>query len=314
MKLLVNGKWRSDYPAGAYRNRSDTYPAERPAQGVLRPDVGRIEIEPKNCHLYVSYACPFAHRVIITRALLGLGHTIGMSVLDPDWSGPDGWIFSDGPCCTHDAVNGKRALHEVYTLAEPNFSGKVTVPVLWACREQKLVSTESLEIVRILTSAFRTSHRSGPDLCPRQLEAKIDELNAFIDEHISSGVYRTAHSTGTVGHAANVKQVFDAILKIEDQLQGRDYLLGEAMTEADIVLFTTMVRFDVVYHDLFGFDQMRLAQMPNIAAHTSRLGSHAQIAGTVKFNHIIRHYYTIPEFTGAARALRSPHFANARED
>ncbi|HKJ00516.1 MAG TPA: glutathione S-transferase C-terminal domain-containing protein [bacterium] len=305
MKLLVNGKWHSDFPTRDYQNRPVASAATRKAAGTLRPEMRGIEIEPQNCHLYVSYACPFAHRVIITRALLGLGDMIGMSVLGPDWSGPEGWVFSKGPDCTGDLVNGKRALHQVYTVADPHFSGKVTVPVLWASREQRLVSTESLEIVRIMTSALRNFHRSGPDLCPQHLETQVDEMNAFIDGQISSGVYRTSPTTDPDRHADNVARVFDALLEIDHRLQGRSHLLGDGMTEADIVLFTTMIRFDVVYHDLFGYDRKRLAQLPNIAAHTSRLGSQPAIASTVKFNHIIRHYYTIPEFAGVSGALRS---------
>lgn len=314
MKLLVNGIWHSDFPTQNYRNRPAAYAATHTVAGTLRPGIDGIEIQPQNCHLYVSFACPFAHRVIITRALLGLDRTIGISVLDPDWSGPEGWVFSGRPDCTRDLVNGKRVLHQVYTLAEPHYSGRVTVPVLWACREERLVSTESLEIVRIMTSAFRNFHCSWVDLCPQNLEAQIDEMNAFIDGQISCGVYRTGPTTEPDEHAANVSRVFDALQEIEDRLQGRTYLLGDGMTESDIALFTTMVRFDVVYHDLFGYDRKRLAQLPNLAAHTSRLGSHPAIAGTVKFDHIIRHYYTIPEFAGAAGALRSPAHHGALED
>lgn len=307
MKVLLNGKWCSDYAPGTAPEGIAADLAPGVSRGTPRWDLRAIELQPHNCHLYVSYACPFAHRVIIARALAGLDGIITMSVLNPDWSGPDGWVFSNGPDCTPDTVNGKRALHEVYTLAEPNYTGKVTVPVLWAKRERKLVSTESLEALRILSSTFRPFHRSRTNLCPPELQAEIDELNTFIDSNISSGVYAATPGRNPSAHAENVERVFDALSMIEERLQGRDYLVGDSLTESDIILFTTAIRFDVVYHDLFKYDTYRISQFPSISAHMARMGSMEPITGTIKFDHIIKHYYTVPEFAEPTGSLLMNH-------
>lgn len=297
MKALINGVWCSDLSSGDapeadWRSAAlMPYPCRNSRYGDL-PEL----LDPEDCHLYVSIACPFAHRVVAARELLGLQDALSMSVLDPDWSGPHGWVFSDHPGCTPDTVNGKRTLYEIYTLGWPDFTGKVTVPALWSKRDRRLISIESLDILRLLSTGFRPRSRAGLDLCPALERAAIDELNTLIDSCISNAVYRVRAAIGSGGYEREMSSLFDALAEIEMRLEGREYLVGGSPTEPDLVLFATMLRFDVVYFERFGCNRLRLAQLPNIAAHTMRIAGNREVARTINFDHIIKHYFTVPEF------------------
>jgi putative glutathione S-transferase len=170
------------------------------------------------------------------------------------------------------------------------------VPVLWSKRDGQLLSTESLDILRFVTTGFRGKNGSGVDLCPSRYLTKIDELNEFIDFNISSAVYRVGAAMGTPSYEQELSNLFNALSEIESRLERRDYLVGNALTESDLVLFATMLRFDVVYHERFGCNRRRLAQLPNIGAHTLRIARRDEVARTINYDHIIKHYCTIPEF------------------
>lgn len=298
MKVLINGVWHSDY-TGEYRK----FPAPDRASGRSSESDLQAGFDPRDCHLYVSYACPFSHRVILASSLVGLDGVLAQSILDPDWSGPDGWVFSDAPGCTPDAVNGKSRLHEIYTLAQPQFTGKVTVPVLWLKSRHVIVSNESLEILRMLSAGIRDYHKAAVDLCPQKQIAEINYFNVFIDRNISSGFYAVRSAANKENYKQRVEQLFRSLEIIDQHLKGRSYLVGNSLTEADLVLFASMVRFDVVYYELFSCNRRRLAQMPRIAEHTMRLFAMQGIADTVRFDHIIKHYYTIPDFAAENGAL-----------
>ena len=242
-------------------------------------------------HLYVSYACPFAHRTLLARALLGLEEAVGVSVLDPDWGGPDGWVFNDGPMATPDHVSGLASLPEVYRKASPRFTGKVTVPALWDRARGTIVNNESAEIMRMFEVEFRALGTSGIDLYPEPLGAEIERINAFVGPRVNSGVYRAGFAATQEAYDAAVVELFAALDEVEQHLAARRFLVGERLTEADLRLFATLVRFDVAYYGALRCNLRRLVEYPNLWAYTRRLHRLPGIAATVKLDHVKRHYW-----------------------
>jgi glutathionyl-hydroquinone reductase len=290
MGQLVDGQWQDQWydtastggrferKEAAFRNR------------VTRDGEGGFEAEAGRYHLYVSLACPWAHRALIMRALKGLDRMIGVSVTH--WLMLEhGWTFDDGPGVVPDTVNGARYLHQVYTAAEPHYSGRVTVPVLWDTKRKTIVNNESSEIVRMLNSAFDGIGAAPGDYYPADLRDEIDALNQRIYGTVNNGVYKSGFATTQAAYEEAVMPLFDTLDYLDVMLEARPYLTGDRLTEADIRLFTTLVRFDVVYHGHFKCNVRRIADYPNLSRFLRGLYQMPGIAATVNFEHIKRHYY-----------------------
>jgi putative glutathione S-transferase len=286
---MVEGVWRIDvqstpaYRAAAERSRF---------RGWVRAD-GRTEfaLEPGRYHLYVSYACPFAHRTLLGRTLLGLEEAVSISVLDPDWGGPMGWVFAAPPAATPDHVNGLASLPEVYRKANPGFTGKVTVPALWDSKRATIVNNESAEILRMFEVEFRALRTSRVDLYPQALRTEIDAVNAFVAPRVNDGVYRAGFAATQGAYDAAVRDLFTALDALEARLATRRFLVGERLTEADLRLFPTLVRFEVAYYGALRCNLRRLADYPHLLAYTKRILAIPGVAATIKLDHIKRHYW-----------------------
>ena len=289
MNAKVDGNWRTDaQPTPAWRAA-----AERARfRGWISADGSSgFAAAPGRYHLYVSYACPFAHRTLLARRLLGLADAISLSVLDPDWSGPEGWVFNDGPMASPDHVNRCGSLPEVYRLANPRFTGKVTVPVLWDRARGTSINNESAEIMRMLETEFGAVAATGIDLYPEPLRAEIERLNGFVGPRVNGGVYRAGFAATQEAYDAAVLDLFAALDVLEEHLSGRQYLVGERLTEADLRLFPTLIRFDVAYYGALRCNLRRLVEYPQLWAYTRRLYQLPGVAETVRLDHVKRHYW-----------------------
>jgi len=251
---------------------------------------GGFPAAPGRYHLYISLACPWAHRTLIYRRLKGLEAVIPVSIVHPLMP-EQSWVFGDYPGSTPDLANAKAELREVYRLADPDFDGVVTVPLLWDCERRTIVNNESSEIIRMLNSAFDAWGRREVDFYPEPLRAEIDALNAFTYEAINNGVYRTGFATTRAAYIEAFDRLFDALDRLEQRLAGHRYLLGDRITEADWRLFPTLVRFDPVYHGHFKCNLRRLVDYPNLWAYTRDLYQQPGVAQTVNLDHIKYHYY-----------------------
>ena len=288
MGLLVDGIWRDQHPdrskTGGRFIRPDTQFRDRiEAGGRFAPEAGRY-------HLYISLACPWAHRTQIFRALKGLAPLIGLSVVDPITSA-QGWAFSDGPDCIPDTVGGAAYLHELYIRAEPAYSGRVTVPVLWDKAENTIVNNESAEIIRLFNSAFDTLTGNDQDFYPQALRDEIDAINEEIYTAVNNGVYRCGFATSQEAYEEAFTALFACLDRLEERLSGQRYLCGARQTEADWRLFTTLLRFDPVYVGHFKCNLKRLADYPNLSNYLRDLFQTPGIAETCNMAHIKSHYY-----------------------
>ena len=242
-------------------------------------------------HLYVSLACPWAHRAIIVRKLLGLEDAISMSVVDPIRD-ERGWAFTQGDGHGPDPVCDFRFLSEAYQRTDPAFHGRYTVPCVWDRVTQRLVTNNYPDITIDLETQFTAFHREGaPDLYPRPLRAQIDEINALVYRDVNNGVYRAGFATAQSAYERAVDRLFTRLVWIEDRLADQRFLVGDEVTEADIRLFTTLVRFDAVYYGHFKCNLRRLVDFPNLWAYARDLFQHPGFGETVNFDHIKRHYY-----------------------
>jgi putative glutathione S-transferase len=289
MKAMVEGVWRTDAaPTPEFRAA-----AERARfRGEITAD-GRsgFPAAPGRYHLYVSYACPFAHRTLLARALLALENAVSISVLDPDWGGPLGWVFGAPPAATPDHVNGLGSLPEVYRKANPRFTGKVTVPALWDRERATIVNNESAEIVRMLEVELRAFAQNDLDLYPEPLRAEIDEVNAFVGPRVNGGVYRAGFAATQAAYNQAVVELFEALDTLEERLATRHFLVGERPTEADLRLFPTLIRFDAAYYGALRCNLRRLVDYPALWAYTKRIYGLPGVAATVRLDHVKRHYY-----------------------
>ncbi len=288
MGQMIDGAWVREErdltaPSGAFL-RPPTRFRDRIALGT------RFAPEPGRYHLYVSLACPWAHRTLIFRRLKGLEPMIGLSVVH--WlMGEDGWSFAPGEGVLPDPVLGARFLHEVYGRADPHYTGRVTVPVLWDCATGTIVNNESAEIIRIFNSAFDGAGAAPGDYYPAALRAEIDALNDRIYATLNNGVYRAGFARTQAAYEDAVHPLFATLDWLEHRLTDRPFLCGTAVTEADWRLFTTLIRFDAVYHGHFKCNLRRLVDYPALWDFTRALYQRPGIAGTVDFGHIKRHYY-----------------------
>jgi putative glutathione S-transferase len=252
---------------------------------------GGFPAESGRYHLYVSYACPWAHRALIFRALKGLEDHIGVSAVHPDMLS-DGWEFrTDFPGATGDRLGGRDFLREVYLHVDPEMSGRVTVPVLYDTRHDTIVSNESAEIIRMFNSAFDAITGDRQDFHPADLRDGIEDVNARIYDTVNNGVYKAGFATSQAAYDAAVHPVFDTLDWLEARLSQRRYLMGDRITEADWRLFTTLVRFDSVYHLHFKCNRSRIVDYPNLWGYTRELYQWPGVRGTVNMDHIVRHYH-----------------------
>jgi putative glutathione S-transferase len=251
---------------------------------------GGFEAEPGRYHLYVSLACPWAHRTLIMRALKGLDAMIFVSIVH--WlMAENGWTFADGPGVVPDPIHHARFLHGVYTAAERTYTGRVTVPVLWDRKHATIVNNESAEIIRMLASAFDGVGAKPGDFYPAPLRGEIDTVNARVYDGVNNGVYKAGFATSQQAYGDAVAGVFDTLDWLEERLARRRYLVGDMLTEADIRLFTTLIRFDEVYHGHFKCNRRRLVDYPSLWGFTRDVFQQPGIAATVNMAHIKRHYY-----------------------
>jgi putative glutathione S-transferase len=251
---------------------------------------GGFKAEPGRYHLYVSLACPWAHRTLIFRALKGLESFISLSVVN--WlMGPEGWTFEEGPGVVQDTVNGAKRLYEVYAKADPAYSGRVSVPVLWDKKTATIVNNESAEIIRMFNSAFDGLGAKPGDYYPEALRGEIDGLNAEIYDRVNNGVYKAGFATTQAAYEEAVWPLFEMLDRLEERLQTRRYLCGDRITEADWRLFTTLARFDPVYVGHFKCNIRRIADYPNLWGFTRELYQWPGVREVTDFGHIKRHYY-----------------------
>ena len=246
--------------------------------------------EPDRYHLYVSLACPWAHRTVIFRKLKKLEGVISLSVVDPIRD-HRGWRFTGSEGEFPDEINGFSLLSEAYLKSDPSFDGRVTVAVLWDKKTQRIVNNESSEIIRMLNAEFNAFTESTINYYPVELREEIDEINAFVYTNINNGVYRTGFATTQAAYEKAFTALFATLDNLEERLSGQSYLLGNQITEADWRLFTTLVRFDAVYYSHFKCNQKRLVDYLHLWRYTRNLYQVPGVADTVNMDHIKRHYY-----------------------
>lgn len=297
MGQLINGIWSTEWydtksSGGKFVRSTAAYRNWITADGSAGPSgVGGFEAESGRYHLYVSHACPWAHRTMIFRALKGLEPHISVSVVHPDML-DDGWTFeTDFDGSTGDTLFGLPYMRDIYLKADPNTSGRVTVPVLWDKKKATIVSNESSEIIRMFNSAFNDITGNTDDYRPLDLGDDIEAINARIYDTLNNGVYKSGFATTQSAYDEAVTALFETLDWLEDHLSTRRYLLGAALTEADWRLFTTLVRFDLVYHLHFKCNRNRLTDFPNLWNYTRELFQIPGVAETVNHAHITRHYH-----------------------
>ncbi|PVA06347.1 glutathione S-transferase family protein [Thalassorhabdomicrobium marinisediminis] len=297
MGQLVDGTWHDVWydtksTGGAFKRSTAKFRNWITADGSPGPTgEGGFKAESGRYHLYVSYACPWAHRALVFRKLKGLEDHIGISAVHPDMLG-EGWTFDqDFDGATGDRLYGLPFARDIYLKADPQISGRVTVPILWDKERETIVSNESSEIIRMFNSAFDGITGNTDDYWPEELRDAIEEVNERIYDTVNNGVYKAGFATSQEAYDAAVVPLFESLDWLEDRLgQGR-YLMGDRMTEADWRLWTTLVRFDKVYHLHFKCNKKRIVDYPNLWAFTRDLYQVDGIAETVNFDHIVRHYH-----------------------
>ena len=296
MGLLVDGKWQDRWydtssTGGRFVRTDAQFRNWVTADGSPGPSgEGGFKAEPGRYHLYVSLACPWAHRTLIFRKLKGLEEAISVSVVH--WlMAEEGWTFAPGEDATGDTLHGSRCLHEIYTRAEPRYSGRVTVPVLWDKERQTIVSNESSEIIRMLNGAFDGCGAASGDYWPVELRTAIEAVNARVYPAVNNGVYRAGFATTQHAYDEAVRELFASLDWIEEILAQNAYLTGDTPTEADWRLFTTLVRFDAVYFGHFKCNIRRIADYPNISHYLAGLVATPGIRETIHIDHIKTHYY-----------------------
>ncbi len=297
MGLLIDGVWCDQWydtksTGGAFKRQESQFRNWVTPDGAPGPTgEGGFAAESGRYHLYVSHACPWANRTMIFRKLKGLEDHIDVSVVHPDMLG-DGWTFAtDFPGATGDRLFGSDYMRDIYLRADPGVTTRVTVPVLWDRKTGTIVSNESAEIIRMFNSAFDGITGNGLDFYPEDLRGRIDEINARVYDEINNGVYKSGFATTQDAYDDAVHALFDALDWVEDILSRNRYLAGGRITEADWRLFTTLARFDAVYHLHFKCNRRRLIDYPNLWAYARELYQWPGVAETIDFDHIVRHYH-----------------------
>ncbi|SCY66513.1 glutathione S-transferase family protein [Microvirga guangxiensis] len=296
MGLLVDGVWQDQWydtksTGGRFVRKSAAFRNWVTADGSPGPTgTGGFKAEAGRYHLYVSLACPWAHRTLILRKLKGLEEMIGLSVVH--WRMmEDGWTFENGPGVIPDPIHDARYLHQIYTAADSSYTGRVTVPVLWDKANGTIVSNESAEIIRMFNSAFDPIGAKSGDYYPPSLRGEIDAWNARIYDNVNNGVYKAGFATTQHAYEEAIHPLFETLDALDAHLASRRYLCGSTLTEADIRLFTTLVRFDPVYLGHFKCNLRRIEDYPNLSGYLRDVYQTGGIAETVNMLHIKGHYY-----------------------
>ena len=308
MGLLQEGKWVDHWyqtkdTGGRFVRKSASFRNWITSDGNAGPSgTGGFKAEIGRYHLYVSLACPWAHRTLILRSLKGLEPFISVSVVHWFMAG-DGWTFEPGEGVIPDTINGFKFLHQVYTAAAPDYSGRVTVPVLWDKKSKTIVSNESSEIIRMLNNAFDDLGAKPLDYYPQEFRSEIDDINKRVYSSLNNGVYKCGFATTQAAYEEALIPLFDTLDWLEEKLSSNRYLLGNFITEADWRLFTTLVRFDPVYFGHFKCNIRRLMDYPNLSGYVRDLYQVPGVAETVNMQHIKKHYYGSHETINPTRII-----------
>jgi glutathionyl-hydroquinone reductase len=296
MGLLVDGVWRDEQhsertPDGRFVRPTTRFRNWITEDGTAGPTgEGGFAAARDRYHLYVALACPWAHRTVIMRTLKGLEEVVSMSIVEPLY-GPHGWRFGTSPGTIPDTVNGASELAEIYLRADPRYSGRVSVPVLWDKERRTIVNNESAEIIRMFNGAFGRFTNVRTDYYPPALREEIDRVNALVYDNVNNGVYRAGFATSQEAYEEAFRALFAALDEVEQRLGRQRYLVGRDITEADWRLFTTLVRFDAVYYSHFKCNLRRIIDYPNLSNYLRDLYQQEGVAATVNMDHIKRHYY-----------------------
>lgn len=296
MGLLIDGHWVDQWydtesTKGRFVRSESQYRNWITADGAAGPSgEGGFKAEPDRYHLYVSLACPWAHRTLIFRRLKGLEKMISISVVN-SYMGEHGWTFDRESGANGDDLYGLDYMYQLYQKADPDYSGRVTVPVLWDKQRQTIVNNESAEIIRMLNSAFDGIGATPGDYYPPQLHAEIDKLNDEVYDRVNNGVYKAGFATTQDAYEQAVAPLFETLDALEQRLSRQRYLCGDQITESDWRLFTTLIRFDAVYHGHFKCNLKRIVDYPNLWDYLRELYQWPGIAETVNMDHIKGHYY-----------------------
>jgi putative glutathione S-transferase len=296
MGQLVDGVWRDEQhsertPEGRFLRPTTRFRNWVTEDGGAGPTGNSgFAAARRRYHLYAALPCPWAHRTLIMRMLKGLEDVVSLSLVEPLY-GPHGWRFGDSPGTIPDTANGASELAEIYLIADPKYTGRVSVPVLWDKERRTIVNNESAEIIRMFNAAFRRFTQVGTDYYPAPLREEIDRVNALVYENVNNGVYRAGFATAQAPYEEAFRGLFAALDEIEARLARRRYLAGGAITEADWRLFTTLVRFDAVYYSHFKCNLRRIVDYPNLGNYLRDLYQQPGIAATVNMDQIKRHYY-----------------------
>ncbi len=299
--MLVNGKWTADWNPIQSKDKVGRFVRETSSfRNWITPDgsagptgEGGFKAEAGRYHLYVALICPWASRVLMLRKLKKLEEVIGVTIVEPILTN-QGWRFGDYPGSGYDTLLNAAYMHEIYTRADPAFTGRASVPVLWDRQRETIVNNESADIVRMLNTAFDAFGDTSVDLYPRDLRDNIDELNAALYEPLNNGVYKSGFASTQDAYDEAVAGVFETLDAMEARLSdGRTYLLGNQLTESDIRLFVTLIRFDTAYHGIFKCNLRRVADYSALSGYTGRIVEIPGIAETVNIDHIKAGYYSI---------------------
>ena len=317
MGVLIDGVWRDEeLPQETGRTGEFKRADSRFRDRITADGASGFKAEPSRYHLYVAHGCPWAHRTLISRALKKLDGLISVAYAIPGLK-TNGWTFEDDPRfpdCIPDKVNGFHYLHEAYAAAEPGYTGKVTIPVLWDKRTRTIVNNESSEIIRMLNTEFDAITGSTADYYPAPLRAEIDRLNERIYHNVNNGVYRCGFSRSQAAYEEAYDGLFATLDEMEERLSRRRYLVGHQITEADWRLFPTLVRFDVAYFSLFKCNRNRIADYPNLSNYMRELYAVPGVAATVTPRYYVMNYYAIAKLNptgitpkGTPVDLEQPH-------
>ncbi len=299
--MLVKGVWKENWQPVQKQDEQGRFLRQASSfRNWITPDgspgvtgKGGFKAEADRYHLYVAYICPWACRTLMARSLKGLKELVSVTVLNPKMT-DQGWQFGGFSACEEDALNHATYLHEIYTKADAEFTGRATVPVLWDKHLGTIVNNESADILRMFNSAFSEYAPQGPNLYPDILAAQIDALNADMYRDLNNGVYEAGFATTQSAYEEAYAKVFATLDSLEARLSdGRTYLFGEALTESDIRLFVTLIRFDIAYHGLFKCNRNRISDMPHLSAYLQRMQCLEGVAETVNIEHIKTGYYSI---------------------
>lgn len=290
MGLLVDGKWLDKWYDTSKNGGKFERQASKFRDNVSNDEDAKYPVESGRYHLYVSLACPWAHRALIFRKLKGLEEHIDVSVVHPEML-DNGWEFKEYPGSTGDKLYGFDYAHQIYTKAKPEITTRVTVPILWDKQTETIVNNESAEIIRIFNSGFNALTSNDDDYYPEAFRQEIDDINEMVYHDINNGVYKAGFATTQKAYEEAVNALFHALDIVEERLSKQRYLVGSNITEADWRLFTTLIRFDAVYHGHFKCNKKQIADYPNIYGYMKELYQVPGVAETVNFDHIKRHYY-----------------------